>query len=65
MYQLSLTLEPIWTDTKNKEAFMILLLILAVIIALSFVNMTLSVVGGLLGFVIVLFVFAIKRRRQR
>ena len=44
---------------------MILLLILAVIIALSFVNMTLSVVGGLLGLMIVLLVFVIKRRRQR
>ena len=53
---------------KNEEAVMIallLFLILAVILTVVFANMTLYVVGGLIGFLIVLFVFIIKRRNRK
>lgn len=44
---------------------LLLLLVLAVVIAVVFTNMTLYVVGGLIGLLIVLFAFMIKRRKQR
>ena len=44
---------------------LLLLLVLAVVIAVVFTNMTLYVIGGLIGLVIVLFAFMIKRRKQR
>ena len=44
---------------------LLFLLILAVIIAVVFANMTLYVVGGLIGLVIVFVAYVIKRRKQR
>ena len=43
---------------------LLLLLVLAVVIAVVFTNMTLYVVGGLIGLLIVLFAFMIKRRSK-
>ena len=44
---------------------LLLFLILAVIVAVVFTNMTLYVIGGLLGLLIVLFTFIIRRRKQK
>ena len=44
--------------------FLIVLLILAVIAAVSFAKMTLYVAGAIIGLLIVLLVYVIKRRRQ-
>lgn len=45
--------------------FLLVLLVLAVVIAVTFANMTLYVIGGLIGLLIVLFTFVIRRRKQK
>lgn len=44
---------------------MILLLILAAIAVIVFANMTLKVIGAMLGLLIILFAFIIRRRTQK
>lgn len=44
---------------------MILLLILAVVAVIVFTNMTLKVIGALIGLLIILFAFIIRRRKQK
>ena len=45
--------------------FLLVLLVLAVVISVTFANMTLYVIGGLIGLLIVLFTFVIRRRKQK
>ena len=45
--------------------FLLCLVILAVVLAVVFTNMTLYVIGGLIGILIVLFAYLIKRRRLK
>lgn len=44
---------------------MILLLILAIVAVIVFTNMALEVVGAVLGLLIILFAFIIRRRKQK
>lgn len=43
---------------------LLLFLILLFLVGKSFLNMSLTAIGGILGLVVVLFVFLIKKRRR-